>query len=955
MLPISHNIKLPQDKMSRSYKSSGIGFAAPNDPRLSSPRVIASQTQAKILLKPPSILLQSPPTQQSLSAQSCITSNTALPPPLSAVSLLPSISQQKFSATTAEATEGFNSSTANTSTSTITTNATQTGQQTRSIATALPSPSKTTFNSTPASYTLNQSNARSSKPDPMTTPNSVPSTSNTCEPERGESEEGGDDDDIQSIVIIKNNSFSSPFASKTATVAATPTQLLTPSTSSSLSSTSSSSSLLYKSNLSSPTKQNNINTKTVDHTYQKPQSSSQVYYITSPKKQTSNIIAEESNISDRSQNGKISQASFLKMKSRPKKNDRASVISSVDSLKMADERLIGSLSSEDEKFSTPPNQPGQNKNSPQSPNKLHQRQQQSHLRQDQTKSQQQQTDPQSLQQMQSKPQQPEQQQQTKKLQSPQQDPIQNEAIPSTSDSTLKSKPSEKSSTKPPLSQVYYTYGSKSSSSNYPETPFSWAIYLKIKPAEAAPKDAFMQATEPIENNFKVGMKLEAKDPRKGDTWCLASIVYIEGLRLKLRFDGSDSMNDFFELVDSENIRSIGSCPGSLLVPPIAFQVNLSHYLKFVEKTLARPDTVIAPPELFHAKPARPSKNFFKVGMKLEAIDRKNPQLICPATIGEVDGTDIKVIFDGWKGPFDYRCTYYSRDIFPINWCRDTGHNIMCPKGWDQLLSSQSDPTKPDNNSPSRTIYLPTPPTSRPQTPPAKAAQGVLKMKKTKSRKKQDSASSGSRQPSKSPPPSPKDREQPAGGDNDQDATLEDDNEEITNPEQVSCMRTIPIDVWRKMKQQKSSSSTKPGKPEPPPTKKAKRAVWLSESDEGSDASAKETKHVNFSEDLVSTQDNLQPENNKSNVFKSPTLRHLSESEIFKTLPGNPTDWTVDDVLNLIKADETLAKYSNIFESHEIDGKAFALLTHDVMINHMGLKIGPVLKIHDLIEQVKKLK
>lgn len=927
--------------MSRSYKSFGIGFAAPNDPRLSSPRIIASQTQAKILLKPPSIVLQSPPTQQSSASESCIASNTALPPPLLAVSLFPSISKQKSSAaattttTTAEATEAFNS--------TSTTDTTQTGQQTRSVATTLSSPSKTTSNYNLASSTLNQGNARFSKSDPMTTPNSVSSTSNISEPEQRDL--GDDDDDIQSIIVIKNNSFSSPSASKTATVAVTPTQPLTPSSS------SPSSSSLYKSNLSSPAKQNNIDTKIVDH--QKPQSSSQVNNITSPKKQTSNTIAKESNISDRSQNGTISQASFLKMKSRPKKNDRATVISSVDSLKKADEHLTGSMSSEDEKFSTPPNQPGQNKNnSLQSPNKLHQRQQQLHPDQHQTKSQQQ-TNPQSLQQTQSRPQQPEQQQ-NKQLQSPQQDSIQNKVTPSTSDSTLGSTPSDKTSMKPPLSQVYYTYGSKSSSSNYPETPFSWEIYLKIKPAEPAPKEAFKQATEPIENNFEIGMKLEAIDPRMG-SWCLASIVYKEGLRLKLRSDGGDSMNDFFELVDSENIRSVGSCPGTLLCAPIAFRGGHTNYPKFVEKTLSRPDTVIAPPELFHAKPARPSKNLFRVGMKLEAIDRKNPQLICPATIGEVDGVDIKIIFDGWKGPFDYRCTYYSRDIFPINWCRDTGHNIMCPKGWDQLLSSQSDPTKPDNKSPSRTIYLSSLPNLRPQTPPAKA-QGGPKMKKTKSRKKHDSAFSAPRQPSKSPPlQPPKNEEKPVDGNNDDDATLEDDSEGITNPEQISCMRAIPIDVWREMKQQKSSSSSKPGKSGPPPIKKAKRVVWLSESDEGSDTSAKETKHVNFSKDLISTQNNSQSENDKSNAFKSPTLRHLSESEIFKTLPENPTDWTVGDVLNLIKADETLAKYSHIFESNEIDGKAFALLTHDVMINHMGIKIGPVLKIHDLIEQVKKLK
>ena len=40
-------------------------------------------------------------------------------------------------------------------------------------------------------------------------------------------------------------------------------------------------------------------------------------------------------------------------------------------------------------------------------------------------------------------------------------------------------------------------------------------------------------------------------------------------------------------------------------------------------------------------------------MKLEAVDRKNPQLICPATVGAVSNDQIYITFDGWRGAFDY--------------------------------------------------------------------------------------------------------------------------------------------------------------------------------------------------------------------------------------------------------------------------------------------------------------
>jgi len=51
----------------------------------------------------------------------------------------------------------------------------------------------------------------------------------------------------------------------------------------------------------------------------------------------------------------------------------------------------------------------------------------------------------------------------------------------------------------------------------------------------------------------------------------------------------------------------------------------------------------------------------------------------------------------------------------------------------------------------------------------------------------------------------------------------------------------------------------------------------------------------------------------------------------------------------------LTKFSTVFTENEIDGKAFILLTKDILLKHMGFKIGPYLKIADLIERAKRLK
>lgn len=72
-------------------------------------------------------------------------------------------------------------------------------------------------------------------------------------------------------------------------------------------------------------------------------------------------------------------------------------------------------------------------------------------------------------------------------------------------------------------------------------------------------------------------------------------------------------------------------------------------------------------------------------MKIEAVDRKNPFLICPATIGAVRGDQIHITFDGWSGTFDYWCKYDSRDIFPVGWCCLTGDVLQPPGNIGKLI------------------------------------------------------------------------------------------------------------------------------------------------------------------------------------------------------------------------------------------------------------------------------
>jgi len=68
---------------------------------------------------------------------------------------------------------------------------------------------------------------------------------------------------------------------------------------------------------------------------------------------------------------------------------------------------------------------------------------------------------------------------------------------------------------------------------------------------------------------------------------------------------------------------------------IGFSKNASTWPSFLSKLLAESMEYMAPEACFKPVPETPGGNQFQVGMKLEAMDRKNPQLILPATVGKL--------------------------------------------------------------------------------------------------------------------------------------------------------------------------------------------------------------------------------------------------------------------------------------------------------------------------------
>ncbi|CAM2119405.1 sterile alpha motif domain-containing protein 7 [Caretta caretta] len=61
-------------------------------------------------------------------------------------------------------------------------------------------------------------------------------------------------------------------------------------------------------------------------------------------------------------------------------------------------------------------------------------------------------------------------------------------------------------------------------------------------------------------------------------------------------------------------------------------------------------------------------------------------------------------------------------------------------------------------------------------------------------------------------------------------------------------------------------------------------------------------------------------------------------------------WTVDDVYNFIISLPGCSDYAQIFKDHAIDGETLPLLTEEHLLDTMGLKLGPALKIRSQVSR-----
>ncbi|GAB1287159.1 Lethal(3)malignant brain tumor-like protein 1 [Apodemus speciosus] len=222
------------------------------------------------------------------------------------------------------------------------------------------------------------------------------------------------------------------------------------------------------------------------------------------------------------------------------------------------------------------------------------------------------------------------------------------------------------------------------------------------PCRTAPS----QAVTHNKNGFKLGMKLEGIDPQHPSMYFILTVAEVCGYRLRLHFDGYSECHDFWVNANSPDIHPAGwfEKTGHKLQLPKGYKEEEFSWSQYLRNTKAQ----AAPKHLFVGQshevslcsPGCPGTHSidqaglelrnpssgtppvgFQVGMKLEAVDRMNPSLVCVASVTDVVGSRFLVHFDDWGDTYDYWCDPSSPYIHPVGWCQKRGKPLTPPQDY----------------------------------------------------------------------------------------------------------------------------------------------------------------------------------------------------------------------------------------------------------------------------------
>ena len=214
--------------------------------------------------------------------------------------------------------------------------------------------------------------------------------------------------------------------------------------------------------------------------------------------------------------------------------------------------------------------------------------------------------------------------------------------------------------------------------------FHWPSYLSVcGEAVSAPEENFAPDPELELAGWQPGMKVEAAGPRSGpgqSQFCPATVTAVLAGRILIHLDGHGGGSDFWAEPGSSRVRPVqwAAANKQQLTPPPGYSSAAGFsWPSYLSASGAR-----AVPSWAFRRPdgaaGRDSTTEFRPGMRLEAVDRRNPGLVRVASVAAVAGRSLRIHYDGWPDDFDWWCEDDSRDLHPAGWADRTGHSLLAP-------------------------------------------------------------------------------------------------------------------------------------------------------------------------------------------------------------------------------------------------------------------------------------
>ncbi|TPP67069.1 Lethal(3)malignant brain tumor 3 [Fasciola gigantica] len=232
-------------------------------------------------------------------------------------------------------------------------------------------------------------------------------------------------------------------------------------------------------------------------------------------------------------------------------------------------------------------------------------------------------------------------------------------------------------------------------------PFEWTSYLKELGVSALNTSFFFHVPLEIQKECKLGrlgsrtlsdvlfkpdQYLEGVDPHHESLFCALKVAEVVGRRVRLRFVGYPEKYDFWTTVDSPFLFPVGWCAHNhrQLQPPKSHIERNSSEFDW-DSFLSGDNCSTVPSTAFRSSWDAPldssASHDFRIGWKLEAVDKRNPSSVCVATINDCIGDYVLIHFDGWDCGFDQWAHISSKLLHPVGYCEEQELVLSIPSDW----------------------------------------------------------------------------------------------------------------------------------------------------------------------------------------------------------------------------------------------------------------------------------